>query len=153
MNDNNCCDTEQNPQCTSYSEIFELIGRIGKNLDKFQSKKMKGLNITPSQFSILRHLWNTDQDVKISDLTNVCYCSRSTVSGILNTMEKNGLIVRELKPNQRRISLVKLTEKGRSLEKEASFIEPALNNCCSGFKEEELQTLSNLLIRLNNSLT
>ena len=67
-------------------------------------------------------------------------------------MEKNGLIVRELKPNQRRIWLVKLTEKGKSLENDASFVEPALNNCCSGFKEEELQTLWNLLNKLNNTI-
>ena len=158
MEDNNCCESEQNPQCSSYSEIYGLIGRISKNLDKFQTKNLEKIpqndekKITPSQYIILKHLWNTDKETKVSDLTDVCYCSKSTVSGILNTMQKNGLITREHKPGQRRISFVKLTKKGVKLEKKAAFVDPAMNNCCSGFKDEELSTLKNLLLKLNNTL-
>ncbi len=53
--------------------------------------------------------------LRSSDLAERANVSRATITGLLNTMERAGLIVRALDPHDRRSSRVKITPKGEQL--------------------------------------
>lgn len=140
------------------SEIFDLIKKIKKQLDQKDRKlankisRMHGISeITPPQIFVLRLLWLED-GFPLKYLATAAHCSRSTMTGIINTMEKDGLVYREPNPEDNRSTLIRLSEKGNELK----FYKPPLNqkptDFFKDFKPEELKDLSQLLKKLSGTI-
>ncbi len=144
--------TCDNGTCEVYdfSKIFQLINILNKKYDKLQRQIIKKDNLTPPQHSILMQLWESDGK-QFKELASACCCSPSTITGIVDTMEKNDLVHRENNPEDRRSLLVKLTDKGKSMEKVPSPIKISLTKCCEGFTSENIEDLTQLLNKLSNS--
>ena len=149
----NCADGEI---CEGYSEVLELIHLINKKFERMQRREIaKGENkedLTPAQYLLLRRLWEKD-GIQFKDLAVACSCSRSTVTGVVDTMENKGLVKRVAHPNDRRSTLVKLTKKGNELKESTPSLDSLTNNCCQGINADELRILTILLKRLSSSLT
>ena len=142
---NNCC------QPKDVVDVFELINRLNKKYDKLQRDNIQKLELTPTQLFILRELWRADGQ-QFKDLAETCNCSRSTITGVVDTMEKKELVSRESNPDDRRSLFVKLTEKGKDLKKVTPPLESIVNGCCPGIKQEDIIILGELLQKLLNSL-
>ena len=91
--------------------------------------------------------------MQFKDLAVACNCSRSTITGVVDTMEKKGLVKRVPHPNDRRGTLVKLTKKGKALKESTPSIDSLTSNCCKGVDTNDLTMLKILLQRLSDSLT
>jgi len=148
---NNNNSEDRNCLVIDFSEIYKLINRINKKFEKLQRRIIQKENLTTAQYSILQQLWKTD-GVQFKTLANECCCSQSTITGIVDTMEKKDIVVRKMNPEDRRSVLVILTDKGKSLESDTPNINTILDNCCSGFDPNDIENLTKLLIRLDNSL-
>lgn len=72
-------------------------------------------NITPFQGMILAFVIDKEEDIFQKDIEQMFSLSRSTVSGILSTMEKNELIIRERVDADARLRKISPTEQGRKL--------------------------------------
>ncbi len=134
----------------NFSEIFQLIYKINKKYEKLQRGIIQEENLTSSQYSILQQLWKSDSK-PFKALATACCCSSSTITGVIDTMEKKDLVVREMNPNDRRSLLVVLTDKGKTLKKVTPPIDSILKNCCEGIKPEEIEQLTTLLKKLSDS--
>ncbi|MFX1591510.1 MAG: MarR family winged helix-turn-helix transcriptional regulator [Promethearchaeota archaeon] len=132
-------------------DVFELINMLNKKYEKLQRNNIQQLELTPTQHFILRELWRSDGQ-QFKDLAETCNCSRSTITGVVDTMEKKELVSREANPDDRRSLLVKLTEKGKGLKKQTPPLESIVNGCCPGINQEEIVKLGELLQKLLNSL-
>jgi DNA-binding MarR family transcriptional regulator len=150
--------SEENPKSTSdcckpqdIIDVFELINKLNKKYEKLQRDNIQKLELTPTQHFILRELWSVDGQ-QFKDLAEKCSCSRSTITGVVDTMEKKELVSRELNPDDRRSLFVKLTEKGKTLKKETPPLESIVNGCCPGINQEEIVKLGELLQKLLNAL-
>jgi len=150
MSDNNIKYEDRNCVTIDFSEIYKLINRINKKFEKLQRRIIQKENLTTAQYSILQQLWKTD-GVQFKTLANECCCSQSTITGIVDTMEKKDIVVRKMNPEDRRSVLVILTDKGKTLEKETPNINTILDNCCSGFDPNDIEDLTKLLKKLDNS--
>jgi len=146
-NDSNCDD-----DCVvlDFSEIFQLINKLNKKYDKQQRKIVKNDNLTPPQYSILTQLWESDGK-QFKELASACCCSPSTITGIVDTMEKHDLVFRDKNPADRRSLLVKLTNKGKEIESVTPPVKVILKNCCEDFSAEEAEQLTQLLRKLSDS--
>ncbi len=152
MNDKNsqkssniCCQPEDIVQ------VFELINTLNKKYEKLQRNNIQMLELTPTQHLILRELWSSDGQ-QFKELAETCNCSRSTITGVVDTMEKKELVSRESHPSDRRSLLVKLTKKGEDLKTKTPRLESMVNGCCPEINEEEIKKLGELLQKLLNSL-
>ncbi|MBY8992171.1 MAG: MarR family transcriptional regulator [Candidatus Lokiarchaeota archaeon] len=147
-NNSNC----ESDECVvmNFSEIFQLINLLNKKYEKLQRRVVKSENLTPPQYSILMELWKSDGK-QFKELASACCCSPSTITGIVDTMEKNELVSREKNPDDRRSLLVKLTDKGKNIESSTPPIKIILTNCCEGFTLEEADKLTYLLNKLSDS--
>jgi DNA-binding MarR family transcriptional regulator len=134
----------------NFSEIFQLINILNKKYEKLQRRVVKSENLTPPQYSILMELWKSDGK-QFKDLASACCCSPSTITGIVDTMEKNELVSREKNPDDRRSLLVRLTDKGKNIKSSTPPIKIILTNCCEGFTPEEADQLTFLLNKLSDS--
>lgn len=74
-----------------------------------------GLELTPEQWVVLVQLWRTDGQSQ-SALSELTLRDRPTMSRILDTMEKSGLIVRVVDEHDARSRLVTLTRTGKALQ-------------------------------------
>lgn len=98
-------------------EKLSLIYEIKKvNGDMFRgiSKRYKSLNvdITPVQAKILLSLYRSDKLLCQKDLEKPLSCNKSTLSSVISTMEKNGLLSRQVSESDSRINYLVLTDKG-----------------------------------------
>jgi len=132
-------------------DVFKLVNILNKKYEKLQRDNFQKLELTPTQHFILRELWEKDGR-QFKDLAAECNCSRSTITGVIDTMEKKNLVIRESHPSDRRSLLVKLTEEGEKLEISIPPLEKMVNGCCEGINQEEIENLGHLLEKLLNSL-
>lgn len=152
MNSELYCSPGPEYEAGSVSEVFQLIDQVGKKLKQLQRQGIRGEDLTPSQYYILSLLWEEDER-EFHQLASACCCARSTITGIVDTLEKKGLVTREPNPHDRRSILVKLTERGRTLKDSAPNLGKVLNGCCTGITPEDLRQLSQLLKKLDSDLS
>jgi DNA-binding MarR family transcriptional regulator len=133
------------------SEVFELLDQVARQLREIQRLTISEVNLTPPQFQTLRLLWELDSQ-PLKDLADANGCTRPTMTGIVDTLEKKGLVTRQPNPEDRRSLLVALTEKGKALEGSTPDLEIIYAKCCVGLSAEEFRQLGLLLEKLDQSL-
>jgi len=135
----------------SMPEIFQLIDVVSKKLTQIQRETVQEANMTPPQYSVLTLLWASDGR-PLKELAAASHCSRATMTGIVDTLEGKGLVVRHPNPDDRRSLLVKLTDSGQSLRESTPTVDRIFRGCCTGLKPAEAKELGRLLRKLDDSL-
>jgi len=133
-------------------EVFWLIELAGKRLKQIQRETIRDTDLTPPQYFVLTLLWEKDGR-PFKDLAAAVGCSRATMTGIVDTLERKGLVTREPNPHDRRSLLVKLTQRGRALAESTPTLDRIFRGCCVGLEPDEVGQLSRLLKKLNESLS
>lgn len=135
----------------SLTEVFELIDQTAKNLRNIQRMTVRDAGLTPPQYAVLHLLWERDRR-QFKEIADQLQCTRATVTGLIDTLEKKRLVVRKPNPTDRRSLLATLTAKGQKMQHETPELEKIYNSCCDGLSPLENQQLSFLLNKLNNSI-
>ena len=128
----------------------KLIGRY--ILDKFNKKAQH--RVSPMQVMIMKYLLkNQNKKIFQQDICDTFNLRRSTVSGILTTMEKNNIIIRKVAREDPRKNEIKLTKIFVNNAKEVSCelinLESLLEQ---NFTQEEKDELIRLLKKLEGNL-
>lgn len=126
--------------------LEKLIVRNIMNEEEICSMKTP----TPTQVQIMEYiLEHQNEEVYQKDLEDILNLRRATVSGVLQTMEKHGLLDRQIAKNDARVKKIILSKKAEQLflEKKKQFekIEKAL---VQDISEQELRTFSNVLNKM-----
>ncbi len=141
-----------NENTGSIPEIFQLIGELEKRLKQFQGYTLKESRLTSPQYLILSLLSEKDER-PLKNLAEALACTRATITGIVDTLEKKGLVTRNPHPEDRRSTLVSLTRKGKKLLDLTPGLEKTFASCCcEALPPEETRELSRLLKKLSEAL-
>ena len=138
-------------QSGSMPEIFRLIEQVNKKLTQIQRETIKETNLTPPQYVVLSLLWQKDGR-PFKELAAAVQCTRATMTGIVDTLEKKGLVTRAPNLDDRRSLLVTLTKQGKSFQRSTPPLDRIFTSCCDGLTPNEARQLSRLLQKLNDSL-
>ena len=133
------------------TDVFTSLDQVARRLREIQRLTVSEVNLTPPQYQILRFLWEQDSQ-PFKDLADSNGCTRPTMTGIVDTLEKNGLVTRQPNPDDRRSLLVTLSDKGKALEGHTPDLDLIYAKCCVGLNAEEFQQLGSLLEKLDQSL-
>ena len=136
---------------TTMGEVFELIDHTARNLRRIQRQTVSEVGLTPAQYGILHLLWERDRR-PFKDFAEALMCSRATITGIIDTLERKGLVARVPNPADRRSFLATLTDAGRDLQYSTPSLDRTYDKCCSGLTPLEFQQLGFLLRKLNDSM-
>ena len=136
---------------TTMGEVFELINRTAKNLRSIQRQTVSEVGLTPPQYGVLHLLWQKDER-PFKELADALLCTRATITGIIDTLERKGFVIRKPNPADRRSLLATLTDAGRDLQHSTPVLDTVYDSCCSGLTSLEFQQLGFLLGKLNDSL-
>jgi DNA-binding MarR family transcriptional regulator len=135
------------PRATSAripATLEESIGYMVRNAhrayDRVLSEAFAPHDILTGQWSLLRVLWDEDNLSQI-EVAHRMKIERASLTIMLNTVEKAGLITRRTAPGDRRKQLISLTKKGRALESMLVPIGMDVNAIAlEGFSEREIAT-------------
>ena len=99
------------------AEVEDSIRKISKIMNKRLRDSLKYTCITPPQFSALVSIYREDK-LTIGDLCDRMFLACSTISGLVDRLEKLELVERARDEEDRRVVRLQLTEKGRKLTEE-----------------------------------
>jgi len=112
----------------------------------------QGLELTPEQWVVLVRLWEKDGQSQ-SALSQSTLRDRPTMSRILDTMEKSGLVERCVDPDDARSRLVRLTRTGKSLQpKLVPIAKKIVTRLEAGIPERDLELTHRTLARMLQNL-
>jgi DNA-binding MarR family transcriptional regulator len=132
--------------------IFERIEGLEKRLKQFQGQTLKAAHLTPPQYYVLS-LLEEQNGRPFKELAAAMGCTPATVTGIVDTMEKKGLVARGPNPADRRSLLVNMTGKGQALLKATPGLEKVFGGCCCDvLPDREMRELGRLLKKLSDTL-
>lgn len=131
-------------------ELFEAISTLAKRLGQFESRTLRESGLTPPQFFVLTQL--ADGERSLASLAGAAGCTRATMTGIADTLERNGLAARIPHPTDRRSTLVRLTEAGRGRLASPGLAEAFGSCCCEMLEPDESRELARLLAKLSAAL-
>lgn len=112
--------------------------------------------LTQAQGRIMSFIHNENKEGKEvyqRDIENISKLRRSTVSGVLQTMEKNNIIIRTASNIDKRIKKVVLTELGNVMVKKVdSKIYVFENMMSNGITKKELDIFYSVIDKIKNNL-
>ncbi len=105
-------------------------------------------NIRPSYLVVLWCLWEKEGQ-KMSELARSAGLEPSTMTGLLDRMERDGYVLRQADPDDRRALQIHLTETGRGLRNTVQrLIQETIDLLFEGIGDEEIDALNALLYRV-----
>ncbi len=139
-----------------FAELEESIGYMVRNAhrayDRVLAKALSKQKVLTGQWSLLRVLWHEDNLSQI-EVANRMKIERASLTIMLNTVEKAGLIKRKVDAQDRRKQLISLTNKGRALQSVLVPIGTRVNEIALiGLSHHEISTLRSLLQRVVDNL-
>lgn len=117
-----------------YAASREIIKHYRPHLD--------ALGLTYTQYIVLLVLWE-DGTTSVRDLGRKLYLDSGTLTPVLKTLEKNGLITRRRSEQDERVLLVGVTKAGSALKAKAAEI-PQIIRKASKLTAAEAETLAAL---------
>ena len=111
-------------------------------------KELEQYDLTPIQYGVLKCIWQLDLHTP-KEIAEYLSIENSTISGILDRMEKKELIERKIDREDRRFVYIDLTKAGKDLEDPVNkTIEDFNTEVLSIFTEKEASALRDMLRKL-----
>lgn len=132
--------------------MYDIEKSIGFLLSKAYQRawsilreEIEQYDLTPPQFALLAFLWQQDGLTQV-ELSEKGQIDRSTIGGLIDRLERNGLLERRQHPQDRRAYRIFLTEQGKAMESTLSACaERSLKKLTCGLNEDELTELRRML--------
>lgn len=136
------------------------VGKTIKVLSNYLNRRLLQIpafknqeEITPVQGMLLGFIIEEEGDIFQKDIEEMFSLRRSTVSGALSSMEKNGLIIREKVAYDARLRKICATEKGRKvhslIKSELGAIEYQIT---AGISDEEITAFLHTAEKIKRNL-
>jgi DNA-binding MarR family transcriptional regulator len=92
-----------------------LLSKAYQRVWAIMREEIESYDLTPPQFGLLAFLWKEDGLTQV-ELSEQGQIDRTTVGGVVDRLEKVGLVERRQHPQDRRAYKIHLTERGKELE-------------------------------------
>lgn len=133
--------------------IEENFRHVCIKIKKKGREILNDFEITPPQFTALLELINNG-DMTIGELSSRMYLACSTVTDLLDRMERNELVVRVKDEKDRRIVRIHVLEKGHRLIEEVLYNRRKyLQEVMADMDQESIEEILNCFVYLNKHMT
>ena len=118
-----------------YREAMKLANQLcfplyaaSRNIISQYTPLLKPLGLTYTQYIVFLVLWERD-GLAVGDICEKLMLDNGTLSPLLKKMENQGYIQRRRSPEDDRVVVVTLTEKGRALQEEVKDVPQKVAGC------------------------
>ena len=104
--------------------------------------------VRPAYLGVLWCLWN-EEGIKTIDLGRCAGLEPSTMTGLLDRMERDGFVIRSPDPDDGRVQVIHLTENGRKMQKTVKrMVDETLALMLQGISNEDIESTKKVLRRV-----
>jgi DNA-binding MarR family transcriptional regulator len=100
------------------SHVMQSLRRIFKAIQDYSHEVSSKFGITGPQLWALKTI-SQEESLSLRDLSERMYLHPSTITGVIDRLEKKGLVTRKRNQIDRRVIYVQLTAEGRRLARRA----------------------------------
>lgn len=129
-------------------QVLEAIIYLSTETRRVTKELARRANVTGPQLTVVK-LLETIGDLSLSELSDKIRAQNSTVTGIVDRMEREGLAQRVRSTEDRRVVRIRLTDKGAKLAREIP-VEPMeiLRTALGGLTAAETRELLRLMTKV-----
>ena len=135
--------------------LFSMIsGKLSAAINRrlYRVFRTQGIEVTPEQWTVMYYLWTRD-GVTQQELCNLTFKDKPSMTRLIDHLEKLNCVERIPSKRDRRINIIKLTEKGRELE---NITKPVVLNviqeALSNLTRDDIDTACRVLISIFDNL-
>lgn len=136
-------------------EVGRKIEMLSRQIRRKVDESISSQDLTAKQAMILLVIYDLSKvkDVYAKDIEDAFDMRRATVTGILQLMEKNRIIVREENNIDGRLKSIRLTQKAINLRlKMKKNIQKVESNLLSDLSKEEIETFLKIMEKMSHNL-
>jgi DNA-binding MarR family transcriptional regulator len=123
-----------------------MARRLQKNF------KVRGVEITIEQWSVLYHLWKED-GLSQQELCNATFRDKPSITRLVDNLEKLKLVKRVSSKEDRRMNMIYLTDAAKKLQEQTmDLANQTLNEALEGVNMEEIELCKSVLQRVYDNL-
>jgi len=150
---NGCAAATVRPTEAAFRELIRTRGL----LERVQQTYFAQFGLTGSQWAILRHLHRAEEEgqvgLRLTDLSDRLLLRPPSVTGVVDRLERAGLVVREGSPTDLRAKQVMLTERGREIiDRVLAVHGEQIESVLGGLSADEVSELHRILVRFREHL-
>ena len=131
-----------------------LIGQVHRLSTKrfVQNSHNSGLDISMDQWIVLGPIWE-NEGLSHKEISEYCLKDKTSVTKIIDTLEKKNLVVRVSDQLDHRVKRVVLSNKGKELFLQAiPIMELTRDQLREGITEQDIESLRSVLTKIYNNL-
>lgn len=129
-------------------KVLVRLSRTTAEIHKRSSNIFGKGGLTTSQFAVLEALYHKG-DLTINEIIESILSTSGNMTVVINNLEKDGMVERHINPNDKRSSLISITEKGKIKIEEIFPIHlKDLEANLQALSDEEKQILIDLLKKI-----
>ena len=143
-----------NDKLKSDINLGMLIGQVHRlSTKKFvQNSHDSGLDISMDQWIVLGPIWE-NEGLSHKEISEYCLKDKTSVTKIIDTLEKKNLVVRVSDQLDHRVKRVVLSNKGKELFLQAiPIMELTRDQLREGITEQDIESLRSVLTKIYNNL-
>ncbi len=133
-------------------QVLETIIYLYTESRRITKELAKRAQLTGPQLTVVKILEQIG-DLSLSELSERIRAQNSTVTGIIDRMEREGLVLRERSKDDRRVVLIRLTPKGEELARSVP-LEPmeVFRSALSSLSKDEVAELFRILSKVSRKV-
>lgn len=135
--------------------LFSMIsGKLSAAINRrlYRVFRTQVIEVTPEQWTVMYYLWTRD-GVTQQELCNLTFKDKPSMTRLIDHLEKLNCVERIPSKRDRRINIIKLTEKGRELE---TITKPVVLNviqeALSNLTRDDIDAACRVLISIFDNL-
>jgi DNA-binding MarR family transcriptional regulator len=120
-----------------------------KQLKSKLDKALKEFDITASQFSVIVQIHTSEEPITAAEIAQRLGADRPTISGIINRLEKKGILIKVDNPKDKRSCYLGINKKANELVHKIITVSDELtSDIFSIYSKEDTDELTKMINRL-----
>ena len=138
--------------CENEESFWSLIGMTSRAMRNYADQQLQSYDLTIEQLLVLKHL-DLAEGIPQNTLSQLAGKSPANITRILDRLEKKNSIIRRPNPEDRRSSLVFLTDEGENVRDElVRLFQGLVSELVEGIAPEKQLVAIDVLKGINNNL-
>jgi DNA-binding MarR family transcriptional regulator len=133
-------------------QLADLVHRLTRRLRRAQAERLAPLGLTPAQERAMRMIARNEEPLRMTEIAERLGIVPRSLTTVIDALEEDGLVRREVDPRNRRAILLHLTDRGTAVRDELREARRrAAEDLFAPLGDADRETLGGLLTRLDES--
>ena len=135
-------------------KIAVYINIVNCSLIKYFAKELtrNGIKLTPEQYLVMDILWDAEV-MSQQAIADIIQKDKNSVTKFIDSLEKKGLVYRQVNKTDRRVNNIVVSEEGMKLKARTTEVAIGMmRNVLKNIKEEDLMALDKVMNQIKENI-